>query len=119
MFLCSNMCPQHDCFPGFHSKKNSERLEGLFHRRIFLPTVLAKHVRKRSRDILLRQNEYAVCKKMNNLYYLLDGNIILNFIDNNNRKSIPYEFIKENAHLIKEGITPALDYIKVINEIYF
>ncbi|MEE1249806.1 MAG: hypothetical protein UHU19_11365, partial [Lachnospiraceae bacterium] len=55
------------CFPGFHSKKNSERLEGLFHRRIFLPTVLAKHVRKRSRDILLRQNEYAVCKKMNNL----------------------------------------------------
>lgn len=57
--------------------------------------------------------------KMNNLYYLLDGNIILNFIDNNNRKSIPYEFIKENAHLIKEGITPALDYIKVINEIYF
>ena len=57
--------------------------------------------------------------KMNNLYYLLDGNIILNFIDNNNRKSIPYEFIKENAYLIKEGITPALDYIKVINEIYF
>ena len=57
--------------------------------------------------------------KMNNLYYLLDGNLILNFIDNNNRKSIPYEFIKENAHLIKEGITPALDYIKVINEIYF
>ena len=57
--------------------------------------------------------------KMNNLYYLIDGNIILNFIDNNNRKSIPYEFIKENAHLIKEGITPALDYIKVINEIYF
>ena len=57
--------------------------------------------------------------KMNNLYYLLDGNIILNFIDNNNRKSIPYEFIKENAYLIKEGIPPALDYIKVINEIYF
>ena len=57
--------------------------------------------------------------KMNNLYYLLDGNIILNFIEKNDRKSIPYEFIKENAHLIKEGITPALDYIKVINEIYF
>ena len=57
--------------------------------------------------------------KMNSLYYLLDGNIILNFIDNNDRKSIPYEFIKEKGHLIKEGISPALDYIKVINEIYF
>lgn len=57
--------------------------------------------------------------KMNNLYYLLDGNIILNFIEKNARKSIPYEFIKENGKIIKEGITPALDYIKVINEIYF
>ena len=57
--------------------------------------------------------------KMNNLYYLLDGNIILNFIEKNDRKSIPYEFIKENGKIIKEGITPALDYIKVINEIYF
>lgn len=57
--------------------------------------------------------------KMNNLYYLLDGNIILNFIEKNDRKSIPYEFIKENGKKIKEGITPALDYIKVINEIYF
>lgn len=57
--------------------------------------------------------------KMNNLYYLLDGNIILNFIENNNRKSIPYEYIKEYGILIKEGIRPALDYIKVINELYF
>ena len=64
----SQMCPQHDCFPGFHSKKNSERLEGLFHGRIFLPAVLARHVRKRSRDILLRKNKYAVCKKWTILY---------------------------------------------------
>ena len=66
MFLCSNMCPQHDCFPGFHSKKNSERLEGLFHRRIFLSAVSARHVHKRSRDILLRKSKYAVCRRMNN-----------------------------------------------------
>lgn len=57
--------------------------------------------------------------KMNSFYFLLDGSIILSFIEKNDRKSIPYEFIKENGHLIKEGITPALDYIKVINEIYF
>ena len=74
MFLCSNMCPQHDCFTGFHSKKNSERLEGLFHRRIFLPAVLTRHLSKTSRDILLRQNKYAVCTKMNNLSSLLPLN---------------------------------------------
>ena len=31
----SHMCPQHDCFPVFPSKKNSERRKGLFHRCIF------------------------------------------------------------------------------------
>ena len=56
---------------------------------------------------------------MNNLYYLLDGKFILEFIDKNERKSISYEIIKEKGYLIKEGITPALDYIKVIDNIYF
>lgn len=57
--------------------------------------------------------------KMNSMYYLLDGTIILKFIESNTRKSIPYEFIKEKGIKITEGINPALDYIKVINEFYF
>ena len=57
--------------------------------------------------------------KINGLYYLLDGNIILDFIKNNIRKSIPYEFIKEKVILINEGIRPSLDYIKVIDKYYF
>ena len=57
--------------------------------------------------------------KMNNLYYLLDGKIILEFIELNKRKSIPYDFIKKHGLLIKEGIRPALDYINVIDKIYF
>ena len=57
--------------------------------------------------------------KMNNLYYLLDGNYIIEFIKNNERKSIPYDYIKKYGVLIKEGIRPALDYIKVIDNIYF
>ena len=57
--------------------------------------------------------------KMNNSYYLLDGNIIIDFIKNNERKSIPYDYIKNNGVIIKEGIRPALDYIKVIDSYYF
>ncbi len=57
--------------------------------------------------------------KINNSYYLLDGNIIIDFINTNKRKSIPYNFIREKGLSIKEGIMPALDYIKVINEYYF
>ena len=57
--------------------------------------------------------------KLNTLYYLLDGKIILNFINSFDRKSIPYQFIKDNGLVIKEGISPALDYIKVIDNYYF
>ena len=57
--------------------------------------------------------------KINNLYYLLDGKDIIYFIENNERKSIPYEYIKDKGKLIKEGINPALDYIKIIDEKYF
>ena len=57
--------------------------------------------------------------KINNICFLLDGNIIINFINNNKRKSIPFSFIKENGKIIKEGIRPALDYISIVDEIYF
>ena len=57
--------------------------------------------------------------KMNNFYYLLKGEDFLLFIDNSNRKSIPYTYIKNNAHLIKEGYQPALDYLNTVDEIYF
>jgi len=51
--------------------------------------------------------------------YLLDGKVLLDFINNNKRKSIPYIFIKENAFLINFGYNPIIDYIKVIDNVYF
>lgn len=57
--------------------------------------------------------------KINGFYYLLDGNDIIHFIDNNQRKSIPFDYIKEKGYIIKESISPALDYIEVINKVYF
>ena len=35
------------------------------------------------------------------------------------RKSIPYEVFKEKGHLIKIGYMPRLDYLKVLDEVYF
>ena len=57
--------------------------------------------------------------KVNSLYYLLDDKIILDFINNNKRKSIPYDFIKEKGLNIKEGISPAIDYISINDQYYF
>ena len=57
--------------------------------------------------------------KMNYNYYLLDGKIFLDFIKNNKRKSIPFDFIESNCKRIKEGYNPPLDYLKVVKEMYF
>ena len=56
---------------------------------------------------------------INNEDYLLDGNIILNYIEKTEKKSIPYKFIQENGELIERKIKPRLDYIKAIDKIYF
>ena len=37
----------------------------------------------------------------------------------NSRKSIPIEYFKNNGYLIQEKFTPRLDYLKIIDEIYF
>lgn len=56
--------------------------------------------------------------KMNSFYYLLKGEDLLDFIKNNERKSIPFEYIDNKCKKIKESITPALDYLKIIDEEY-
>jgi len=56
---------------------------------------------------------------MNNLYYYLDGNDIISFINNNERKSIPYKYIQEKGYEIKLQLKPRLDYLKIIDLLYF
>ena len=56
---------------------------------------------------------------MHNEFYLLKGETLMNFINGNDRKSIPFEFIKTNGYKINEKFIPRLDYLKVVDEIYF
>lgn len=55
--------------------------------------------------------------KMNEMYYILLGQAFIDFINNNKRKSIPYDYIKNNAFQIIEKYNPSLDYLKIIDEI--
>jgi len=54
-----------------------------------------------------------------NLTYFLDSSKLLEFIEIENKKVIPLNYFKDNAHLIKEKIMPRVDYIKIIDELYF
>ena len=57
--------------------------------------------------------------KINAIVYLLKGNDFINYIETSKRKSIPYAFIKEKGYMIKYGYNPILNYLDIVDEIYF
>ncbi len=50
--------------------------------------------------------------------YLLTGKDFIDFIQTNNRKSIPLPYFKEKAYLIKDGYLPRVDYLKIVDKLY-
>ena len=53
--------------------------------------------------------------KLNKTYLLFIEDLI-NFLDNNQRVSIPINYFDKFAHIIKEGLNPRLDYLKILNK---
>ena len=49
--------------------------------------------------------------------YLLETKTFLEYINNTERKSIPITFFRDNAHLIKDGYCPKIDYLKIVDKI--
>lgn len=56
---------------------------------------------------------------INGSYFLLKGEELLKFIEENARKSIPYAYFKQNCKVINEKLRPRLDYLSAIDELYF
>ena len=51
-----------------------------------------------------------------NKTYLLFAKDFFEFLDNNDRKSIPIEYFQEKGHEIMEKYSPRLDYLKIVKE---
>ncbi len=51
--------------------------------------------------------------------YYLDGKDLFSFLELNTRKSIPITYFKEKGYFIKEKWKPRVDYLNVIDQIYF
>lgn len=49
--------------------------------------------------------------------YLLTAEKFISFLRTENRKSIPIDFFRKNAYLLKDGYRPRLDYLKIVDEI--
>lgn len=55
----------------------------------------------------------------NNDIFLLEASILIDYIETNKRKSIPLAFFEENAHKIKQGYNPRLNYLEIVDKLYF
>ncbi len=69
--------------------------------------------------VLHHQGICFVLIKMNHFVYLLKGEDLTYFIKNNKRKSIPYQYLEKYGKIVHESYNPSLDYLKIVDEIYF
>ena len=51
--------------------------------------------------------------------FLLDANYVIKYFDSGERKSIPYQTVKESGYIIEQGLLPRLKYIDIVDKIYF
>lgn len=51
--------------------------------------------------------------------YLLEFKKLQEFLENSTRKSIPLEYFKQNGYIIKDKYNPRVDYIEIIDKLYF
>ena len=47
--------------------------------------------------------------------YLLTTDKLIYYINNSTRKSIPRDYFRNNAYIIKDGYRPRIDYLKVVD----
>ena len=55
----------------------------------------------------------------NNITYLIEIDEIIDYINSENRKPIPIDYFESKAHRIPDAYIPRVNYIKVIDNLYF
>ena len=54
---------------------------------------------------------------LKNTTFLLETKKLIEFINNNDKKSIPYEFFENNGYIIKDKFNPRIDYLSIVDKI--
>lgn len=75
---------------------------------------VSNHQIKHIRNIYRHKGIVFLIISINDLYYILDGKDFLYFLDNEKRKSIPYEYINDKGIKINLSLN-GLDYIKGVD----
>ena len=56
---------------------------------------------------------------MNNNFYLLKGEDLIEYINNTDKKSIGFEYLEKIGYKINESYTPRLKYLDTVDNVYF
>ena len=89
------------------------------HKTSFPLSNIHEHQTKHIRNVIKHGGIVFLIIRMNNNNYLLTGEDYISYIDSNDRKSIEYDYIHNKGHIIKEGYTLPLDYLDIIDKVYF
>lgn len=54
-----------------------------------------------------------------NKVFLLEAKYLIEYINSNQKKSIPLDFFMKNGYLINYNYNPRLDYLNIIDNLYF
>ena len=74
-----------------------------------------EHQIKHIRNIIKHKGIVFLIIWMNENFFLLNGPDLIHFIDNNSRKSIPYEYIKEYGYILEYNYNKGLNYLKYVD----
>ena len=77
------------------------------------------HQLKHMKTIIKHEGITFLLIDIQNKVFLLKGEDIINFIENNNKKSIPYSYIEEKGYQIEYSYNPILNYINTLDNVYF
>lgn len=80
---------------------------------------IAKHQLEHIKKVISHGGISFLIISINNQVYLFKGEDLIYFIENEKRKSITLNYLKEKGYLIPYSFNPILNYLKVINNVYF
>ena len=76
---------------------------------------IASHQINHIKNIINHKGIVFLIIMINNEIYLLPGSKVIEFINNGERKSIPYKYIKENGYIVSYSYLKGVDYIPAVD----
>ena len=107
-------------YNGIHKEKYIEFDAKECHSKTSFPLENIKaHQLEHMRKVIKQKGIVFLIIYMNNNFYLLKGEDIIDFVDNNTRKSIKFEYLEKKGYKISESYLPRLKYLDAVDEAYF